>query len=404
MVSYSKLIDDFSRLRTEGSMSRLIAAARETKLTLAHLHRFANVMAKSGNVLEWSGDGITADLASTGGPTSLSTLLGPLYLHSYGFLVPKLGVPGRPAGGIDVLAQLPGYRIIFTPREIRDVVTKCGYVHFLASDNFAPLDALLFAYRQKADSQNVPLLAVASLLAKKIASGVMNAGLDVRVASHGNFGGTFAEARQFAKMFCAAAHIAGISAVAVMTDARTPYQPFVGRGEALLALKLIFDGRAEPWLSGHNSRCRLMAAHVASLSDRQTAEGETHNIRTSFVNNIEAQGSSVDAFETKVDAVMAGHRYKLIATDEGFLKLDIALIRDTFTKVHSRLESACQFADELGLILKVPVGSYVKRGDLLATVRATDGIWSKYRLKLENAFQAVDLLEYAPGMEETIRG
>jgi pyrimidine-nucleoside phosphorylase len=361
-------------------------------------------MAKSGNVFEWSSDEVTADLASTGGPTSLSTLLGPLYLRSYGLLIPKLGVPGRPAGGIDVLAQLPGYRITFTSREIRDVLTKCGYVHFLADDNFAPLDALLFRYRQKVGSQDVPFLAVASLLAKKIASGVKIAGLDVRVASHGNFGGTFSQARHFAKMFCAVARSAGISAVAVMTDARTPYQPFVGRGEALLALKTIFDGRAEPWLNEHNNRCRLMAAHVASLTDRQPTEGESHEIRARFAQNIEAQGSSMDAFEMKVDAVVAGHRHKLIATADGFLKIDIGAIRDTFAKVHSRLESACQFADELGLILQVPVGSYVKRGTLLATVRATGVIWSEFRTKLENAFQAVELLEYAPGMEETIRG
>lgn len=404
MVSYSNLIDDFSRLRTEASMRRLIAATRERKLKFAHLHRFANVMAKSGNVLEWSSDGVTADVASTGGPTSLSTLLGPLYLRSYGFLVPKLGVPGRPAGGIDVLAQLPGYRTNLTPSEIRNVVTKCGYVHFLADDNFTPLDALLFRYRQKVGSEGVPLLAVASLLAKKIASGVMNAGLDVRVAPHGNFGSTFADARHFAKVFCAAAHIAGISAVAVMTDARTPYQPFVGRGEALLALKLIFDRRAEPWLWEHNNRCRLMAAHVASLSDRQTPEDETREIRASFVDNIEAQGSSVDAFEMKVDTVLAGHRHNLIATAEGFLKIDIAAIRAIFTNVHSRLESTVQFGDELGLVLKAPVGAYVRSGDLLATVRATDVIWSKFRSKLENAFQAVELLEYAPGVEETIRG
>jgi hypothetical protein len=45
---------------------------------------------------------LTADVASTGGPSSLSTLLCPLFLRVGGLVVPKLGVPGRPAGGTNM--------------------------------------------------------------------------------------------------------------------------------------------------------------------------------------------------------------------------------------------------------------------------------------------------------------
>src|SRR5690242_18079129 len=38
------------------------------------------------------------DVASTGGPSSLTTLLTPIYLAEYGMTVPKVAVPGRPAG------------------------------------------------------------------------------------------------------------------------------------------------------------------------------------------------------------------------------------------------------------------------------------------------------------------
>ena len=49
-----------------------------------------------------------ADVASTGGPGSLSTLLPPFVLSTLGCNVVKLGVPGRSAGAIDSLATLPG--------------------------------------------------------------------------------------------------------------------------------------------------------------------------------------------------------------------------------------------------------------------------------------------------------
>lgn len=260
-----ELIRDLVARGTEDAMSGIISAAARNALGIDDLFRLADALAKSGQTLDFP-EFLTADLASTGGPGSLSTLLGPLYLRSYGFQIPKLGVPGRPAGGIDVLAQLRGYRFVLSPNDIREVLARCGYAHFLAGMDCAPLDAALFRYRQKAGAQDVPALAVASILAKKIACGVKFAGLDVRVAPHGNFGGTFAEARESARLFCAVAREAGIRAVALLTDARMPYQPYIGRGEALLALKLVSDGRADHWLCEHAHRCRLMAAHTASLS------------------------------------------------------------------------------------------------------------------------------------------
>jgi thymidine phosphorylase len=325
------LIDDFARARTEKVMSRLIAAVKDGLFDATDIRRLAEAMAKSGSTLEFDLD--TADLVSTGGPGSLSTLLGPLYLRAYGFLIPKLGVPGRPAGGIDVMAQLPGYRARLTYAEVREVIARCGYAHFLADDNFAPLDAALFNYRQAVGAQNIPALAIASLLAKKIACGIRFAGLDVRVALHGNFGGTFKEARENAKMFCAAAEAAGIKALAALTDARAAGQPFIGRGEALLALKLIFERRADPWLAEHNDRCRLMAAQVASMGTRNKTPLGTDEIETVFLENVEAQGSSPNAFHAKADAVASAKRIDMLATREGFLAVDIPAMRSIFVKV-----------------------------------------------------------------------
>ena len=103
-----------------------------------------------------------------------------------GCIVPKLGVPGRPAGGVDSLAQIEGYSVNLKPMEVRRTIERCGYAHFLADTNHAPLDKQLFAFRQQVGAQNVPELAIASILAKKIAVGLQRAGLDIRVAEHGN--------------------------------------------------------------------------------------------------------------------------------------------------------------------------------------------------------------------------
>jgi thymidine phosphorylase len=402
MNTNSKLIDAFSRLQTEPAMSCIVSAVKAKNFGADDLCGLAQAMGRSGAMIDVSRDHPTADLASTGGPGSLSTLLAPLYLRAYGLFVPKLGVPGRPAGGIDVLAQIPGYRIRLSAPEVLEILSKCGYAHFLADDVFAPLDAAFFRYRQKVGAQDVPALAIASLLAKKIACGVKFAGLDVRVAPHGNFGATYDEARQAARTFCDAARGAGIEAVASLTDARTPYQPYIGRGEALLALRMVMDRRADPWLAEHDDRCRLMAAQTASMSPGSRLS-QGFDIGKVFVEHLEAQGSSKEAFYEKTNLVAAAVNRELSAERDGFLRVDVPTLRSVFVTVNSRGATADGFPDELGVILRQRSGAYVRRGDLMASVRANDAIWHEFAAALTECFQVVDLLNYAPGLEEVIR-
>lgn len=316
----------------------------------------------------------TADVASTGGPSSLSTLLCPLYLRAAGLLVPKLAVPGRPAGGVDCLAQINGYKTELTTEELHDVMDQNGYAHFLDAGRYAPLDSRLFSLRKLYGALQVPTLVVASLLSKKIAAGVLRAGLDVRVAPHGNFGSSWTTAKENAVLFINAAQLCNIQAFPVLTDARFPYQPYIGRGEALLALSEVFQGSTSAWLSEHVEQCKLLAMSAAPSSlHEKIASTEHFELEAHFFDNIKAQGGSIDSFKAKVSETCSLHTQRIVAKENGFLTISLDRIRKALTAFQARAENNVNlFPDPAGIILIKRPGEWVKKGRTVATIRVAD--------------------------------
>lgn len=331
--------------------------------------KLAVVLAESGSKFRRQ-NADTADVASTGGPSSLSTLLCPLFLRVGGLEVPKLGVPGRPAGGIDCLAQIAGYKTELDDSELEAAMNRAGYAHFLSADRFAPLDARVFKLRQKHGFQEVPTLVAASLLSKKIAVGVRTAGLDVRIAAHGNFGRTVSEGQENAQMFARAAELVGIVGRPVLTDGSTPYQPYIGRKEALAALADVFSGTASPWLGEHVETCRRLSV-AAAPADRahliQAAEAE--GLRRAFVENVAAQGADEEAFEEAVRKARSV-RLEILADCDGRVSVSLEAVRRCLVAAQATDSGMGRaFPDPAGVILLKRPGDFVRKGEAVAGAR-----------------------------------
>jgi thymidine phosphorylase len=350
-----------------------ICDARSGRLANDDIARLAESLGSSGERLAARSQG--ADLASTGGPGSISTLWAPAALVAYGATVAKLGVPGRPAGGVDVLMQLKGYRTDFGSAGAEGVLEKCGYVHLLAGHRFAPADAAMFAYRQQVGAQNVPELAIASLLAKKLASGTKIAGLEVRVAPHGNFGYDRQQATGNALRYCAVAGILGLNGVCFLTDGTSPQQPYLGRGEALLALSSLLKGTECDWLREHAQACEAWAAKTLGASEGTATRAQ---LRGTFEANIAAQGGAVDELHDRAALVAAGHSRGVDAWRSGWVRYDLGRLRTAI--LAARLpEQAPAFDDSVGLILLARPGLFVTTGDPLISVRCAGGSWDALR-------------------------
>lgn len=348
-------------------LDAVIAAARSDRLSDRDIADLATALARSGEVIEAAAD--HADVASTGGPSSLSTLLCPLYLHALGARVAKLGVAGRPAGGVDVLATIPGYRPILDRAEVQQALARQRHVHLAAGGSWAPMDSELFALRQQVGAQEVPPLVIASLLAKKIALGVTAAGLDVRVAEHGNFGRDIGTARENARRFIAVAGLLGIRAICFLTDAGSAYQPYIGRGEALSAIAAVVEGRADGQLATHAEDCRVMASAALGVD---TAPVDSEDLASALGACLQAHDTSLDAFVERERALAQEPRVEHRADREGHVRYDLRRLRDVIVE-RQRRDPAETFADPAGVVLECLEGSSVKAGELLLTIRLSDG-------------------------------
>lgn len=362
----------------EGEFRQLVAAARCGPTSPEGVAQLAAHLAASGEQLTWQDPSNVADIASTGGPGSLSTLLAPLWLRSDGFRVAKLAVPGRPAGAIDTLGTIAGYRVHLSTEEVRAVMRNCGFAHFLADERFAPLDAALYRYRRQTEAVAIPALAAASLLAKKLAVGVHVVGLDVRIGTHGNFGSTREEARQNAKMFCQAARALGLKAVAFLGTDDALAQPWIGRGESLVALAYALGLRKidDPysWLDDHLRNCRRMAAITRADSPAAIPSSDPltfrESVRKFFEAHLTAQGANEHAFLQRVDEILITPPSIIEAPSSGFLRVDLDALRTALLAAQDD-EHTTSFRDPAGVRFLIRPGSRVSAGDPIATLRCT---------------------------------
>ena len=342
-----------------------------------------------------------ADVASTGGPTSLSTVISPLFLRATGAAVPKLGVPGRPAGGIDCLAQIPYYKTTLSTAEVYQILDASGYAHFLAGSQLAPLDRRMFRLRQKTGDQAVPGLVTSSLLAKKLAVGVKHIGLDIRVSTFGNFGSDWLSATENARLFLKTAELVGIEASPVLTDGQYPYQPYLGRSETLVALDDLFDGKASSWLENHCTMCRtLVLACITDEYRTNVIDASPEVLRFHFNQNLIAQGSDPEKFKMLVKSTRQNHQLEITAEYAGFSHYYIKEIRDVMVRWQKHYVSAVDlFPDPVGLIFLCRPGSWVEKGEPLATLRAPQMKAEEILVELRPWISRPAVSPRAPGLE-----
>jgi thymidine phosphorylase len=394
------IIDRFANSQTSENMKVVIEWAKSEVISDDDIIYLTYTLANSGKLLKLPDNSIGADIPSTGGPASLSTLLCPLVLKELGFIVPKLGVIGRPAGGIDVLAQIPGYKIEFNYDELSQYLKSSRYCHFLAGNEFVPLDAILFKYRSSNNAKAIYPLVIASILSKKIAVGLKSTGLDVRVAKYGNFGTNWDEAKKNSLRFIQISKRIGINAVCFLNDINNIQQPYIGRGESLVSLYEIFYGEPDDLLENHLYRCISMGYSLSPIHEEKMSYSINILLRH-FIENISSQGSSEKAFIMKVNEIKSGHIYKIQLPKSGFLNIDLMQLRDTIVWGQNKILDK-KISDPCGVIFKKYSNAYVDKDETILTYRVDNRIKDEFHHKLMSAVSINSTLRSDLGFEKII--
>ena len=181
-----------------------------------------NAMTNSGDKLDWQ-DIVESDLVcdkhSTGGVgDKVSLILAPI-LAACDVYVPMISGRGlgHTGGTLDKFDAIPGYNTQPSIDVFRKVVKDVGCAIIGQTSNLVPADKKLYSIRDAVGAvESIPLI-TSSILSKKIASGLKNLVLDVKVGN-GSFNNTKDVALNLARSLVSVAKGAGLQCQAILTD------------------------------------------------------------------------------------------------------------------------------------------------------------------------------------------
>ena len=203
-------------------VSSLAMAIFLNSMTFDEAAKLTLAMSASGTVLDWSDagiDGPVVDKHSTGGVgDKVSFLLAPI-AAACGCYVPMISGRGlgHTGGTTDKVEAIPGYNAAPDFDTFRKVVADVGCAVIGQTTDLAPADRRLYAIRDVTGTvESVPLI-TASILSKKIASGLDALVMDVKVGS-GAFMPSHERAVALSQSIIATAAKLGLKTTALITD------------------------------------------------------------------------------------------------------------------------------------------------------------------------------------------
>ena len=340
-------------------------------------------MANSGDMLDLSAiEGIKVDKHSTGGVGDKTSLvLGPM--------VASLGVPiakmsgrglGHTGGTIDKLESIEGFHTSLTTEQFIQNVNRVKLAIMGQTADIAPADKKLYALRDVTGTVDNMSLIASSIMSKKLAAGADAIVLDVKTGS-GAFMKKFEDSKALAEEMVKIGNMAGRKTVAVISDMDQPLGTHVGNSlevkEAIETLKGNGPEDLEELCITLGSQMLLCAKKAETVQEAEELLRQSikdGSALDKFADFVEAQGGNRDwiyhpeklpvaSIQKDVNAVENGYVQKIRCDEIGVASL---LLGGGRRKKEDEIDLS------VGIVLHKKVGSYVKAGDIIATIYGND--------------------------------
>lgn len=338
--------------------------------------------AHSGDMVDLSAiDGITVDKHSTGGVGDKTTLIVAPMVAACGVKVAKMSGRGlgHTGGTIDKLESIPGYQTALAQEKFFDIVNTVGVSVIGQTGNLAPADKKLYALRDvTATVDSIPLIAV-SIMSKKLAAGSDGIVLDVKTGS-GAFMKTVEDSVALAKAMVNIGENAGKKMVALITNMDIPLGRNIGNSLEVMEAVDTLKGYGPEDLT---EICLHLAANMLYLAGKGEIDACMDMAKETITNGsalnklagmVEAHGGDVSVIYDTNKFVKAPYTYEILAKEDGYI---VSMNTEGCGIASSMLGAGRETKDSVidysaGVVINRKVGEYVTKGELLATMYASD--------------------------------
>lgn len=354
-------------------------------------------MANSGSTFDLSSiDGVKVDKHSTGGVADTTTLILAPLVASCGVPVVKMSGRGLgfSGGTLDKLESIPGFRIDVSENEALKFAKTSGIVLMSQTDNLTPADKKLYALRDVTGTvENIPLIS-GSIMSKKIAAGADAIVLDVKCGS-GAFMKDYDSAVSLAETMVDIGRSVGREVTAVISSMDQPLGMNIGNSLEVIEAIEILKGNA----GGDLLEVALTLGAYMLLSSktvRTVDEGKAillekiknRNGLEKFRELLIQQGGNPSIIDDYSLLPISNEKLSVTACCDGYVySMNTAEIgRASLETGAGRASKADKIDFGAGIIMKVRIGDYVHKGDMIAEI---------YSSSKEKCLSASNYLEQA---------
>ena len=364
-------------------------------------------MMHSGQVLSWPEiDGPVVDKHSTGGVGDKVSFMLAAIVGACGAYVPMVSGRGlgHTGGTSDKLEAIKGFNIQPSIADFKTIVKELGIAIISQTDDLAPADKRLYGIRDvTATVESIPLI-TASILSKKLASGLDALVMDVKVGN-GAMMQSMDDATALAKSIVNVANGAGVKTQAVITDMNQVLGYSAGNAlEMIETVDYLTGASIEPRL--HEVVVALavpMLINTGIVADENSAMKkinaslETGQAAELFSRMIHRLGGPTDILEKPWGSMQQANVIQDIVADKsGYISSmqtrDIGL--SIVELGGGRFTNGQKIDHSVGFDQFIPVGTKVNAGDVIARVHASEQ--SKASIAMSQLKASIKIDEQVP--------